>query len=157
MNQSRDALWLYQIDYSPHENNYDGNRSLVSSIFNQAISDAVTELRVNDCDGAERFINKHDLLFCYYCNLLGYEPEWVASKLKIEIVRLKEIKRQKEIERQIEKQKEIEKCKSLEVLPTPSKKSKQKTAPTNGKKTVSAALKSKKKVKKKKKKKSRKS
>lgn len=60
-----------------------GNRALISAILLQAISDSVSKGKESDHDNAIRFIDEKNLLFDYYCNLLGIDPEYAAKRIRI--------------------------------------------------------------------------
>lgn len=64
------------------DSNLEGNRKLVFSIINHALSDAMSIVKENDPEGARKFIDGKNLLFRFYCELVDYNPDWLADKLK---------------------------------------------------------------------------
>lgn len=61
----------------------DGCRGLVAAILDQALTDLMGGASVHKLDrhSAQNFVNPKNKLFCYYCDLLGYDPEYVAEKM----------------------------------------------------------------------------
>lgn len=67
------------------EQNYEANRNFIGAIISQAVSDACSFDPRNDPEGARRFIDKDNILFRYYCEILDFNPDWVAKKLRKQI------------------------------------------------------------------------
>lgn len=63
--------------------NVSGCRALVASILNQACVDLMGGASVTPFErySAMNFVNVDNKLFCFYCDLLGYEPEYVAERI----------------------------------------------------------------------------
>lgn len=57
------------------------NRSLIASIFYQAMMDAVFPKRPALFRSARIFINPNNKMFRYYCELLDYDPEFISRKI----------------------------------------------------------------------------
>ena len=64
------------------QNNISACRRLISAILAQALTDAQSSYRGDEPDGARRFINADNELFCTYCYLIDLEPEYVARKMQ---------------------------------------------------------------------------
>lgn len=57
------------------------DRALISAILIQAFCDAGKSKYTQESAEARLFINKNNILFCYYCDLLEINPEYVAEKM----------------------------------------------------------------------------
>lgn len=58
-------------------------RNLIAGIIYQAVMDYQKFQSMS----ARHFIDKKNKLFCFYCDILGLEPEFVAKKLQRNIYR----------------------------------------------------------------------
>ena len=80
---------------NPEDYNLEGCRALIFAILDQAYKDAISFKPEDNADEARRFISKNDEMFCYYCNLISLDPEYVARKMRVRI-RMFDHKREKE-------------------------------------------------------------
>ncbi len=64
----------------------DGERGLVFAIIEQAFCDAISRDYRNDPQTARRFIDDRNWLFCAYCHMVGFDPEFVAKRLQRSIM-----------------------------------------------------------------------
>lgn len=80
-NKIMDEIFIVNSPKRSETLNHEGNRFLVAAVLEQAYSDATSSQKANDYVGARRFINANNKLFCFYCELLEMNPEWVAKKM----------------------------------------------------------------------------
>lgn len=75
------AKKLSKLEIIKSEN---GCAALISAILDQAFSDALSRSSsiLIDSKGARRFIDEYNILFKLYCELLDWEPEYVAKKMQ---------------------------------------------------------------------------
>ncbi len=59
-----------------------GERGLISAILIRAFNDALGKSTPTDKASALRFINKDNELFCFYCEILSLDPEYVVRKFR---------------------------------------------------------------------------
>ncbi len=64
----------------------DGERGLVFAIIEQAFCDAISRDYRNDPQSARRFIDDRNWLFCAYCHMVDFDPEFVAKRLQRSIM-----------------------------------------------------------------------
>ncbi len=74
--------------------NNEANKRFIAAILGQALTDACSYQRINDPEGARRFINSKNPIFQHYCELLDMNPDWVAKNMRKEIERWDNRKRE---------------------------------------------------------------
>lgn len=59
------------------------SRNLIVAIIEQAIGDLFQKRDIINHKRARNFLSLTDPWFCYYCNLLGIDPEYIVKKIDL--------------------------------------------------------------------------
>ena len=79
--------------------NEEANKSLVVSILWQAYQDAISKNKANNPLSARHFIDKNNPLFIHYCELLEFDPDWMADNMQKKIAEHDQRKNNKSLKR----------------------------------------------------------
>jgi hypothetical protein len=66
--------------------NTEGEKALIAAILTQAYCDACSLSSKDDPEGAKRFIDANNKLFCDYCYLLDLDPVYTAEMMQKRII-----------------------------------------------------------------------
>jgi hypothetical protein len=64
------------------ERKFNGERAFIAAILAQAFNDAISWESSSRPRQAREFIDSNNKLFCWYCELLNFNPEYVARKMQ---------------------------------------------------------------------------